>query len=82
MRLVLDCSATLACALRLLLISIDRETDAYAWTSGLQLADRFSLTLHDATYLELAQHRSLPLASLDGKLRGAAQSLGLEVVGS
>lgn len=52
----------------LLDIAIDPDTDRYAWTGTLGLADRFRLTLYDASYLELAQRRSLPLASLDMEL--------------
>jgi predicted nucleic acid-binding protein len=40
------------------------------------------LTLYDASYLELAQRRSLPLASLDMALCGAAKALGVELVAS
>ena len=36
------------------------------------LAERFALSAYDAAYLELAHRHSLPLATLDGKLRGAA----------
>ena len=60
-------------------ISIDLETDAQAWTATLRLAERFSLTLYDATYLELAQRQNLPLATLDQELRGAANSLEIKV---
>ena len=67
--------------LALLPISIDPETDAHAWTATLQLADRFGLTLYDAAYLELAQRRSLALASLDAQMRRAAQALQLETLG-
>ena len=52
----------------LLDIAIDPDTDRYAWTSTLRLAERFQLTLYDAAYFELAQRRSLPLASLDMNL--------------
>ncbi len=58
-------------------IVVDLATDEYAWSSTLQLADRFHLTVYDAAYLELAQRRSLPLASLDRALRGAARGLGV-----
>ena len=47
-------------------ISVDPDTDVYAWTVILQLADRFQLTLYDAAYLELAGRRRLPLATLTG----------------
>ena len=46
------------------------------------LAERFALSAYDAAYLELAQRHSLPLATLDGNLRGAAIQLGLTVLGS
>jgi len=49
-------------------IEIDTETLVHAWTSSLALADRFNLTLYDACYLELAQRRALPLATLDTDL--------------
>jgi predicted nucleic acid-binding protein len=55
--------------LALLDISIGQDTDKYAWSSTLGLADRFRLTLYDAAYPELAQRRSLPLAALDEELR-------------
>lgn len=63
-------------------ISVDPDTDKAAWTATLQLADRFGLTLYDAAYLELAQRRSLPLATLDRALRSAAQSLGVLLGGA
>jgi predicted nucleic acid-binding protein len=37
------------------------------------LANRHNLTVHDATYLELALRLSLPLATLGDDLRQAAQ---------
>ena len=63
--------------LALLDIAVDPDTDRYAWTSTLSLADRFRLTLYDAAYLELAQRRSLPLASLDPALCEVARALGV-----
>ena len=62
-------------------IAADPDTDAHAWTAVLQLADRFQLTLYDAAYLELAQRRRLPLATLDGELRHAAAALGVPLLG-
>ncbi len=62
-------------------ITVDAETDAHAWTTTLQLADRFQLALYDAAYLELAQRRALPLATLDSALRPAADALGLTLLG-
>jgi predicted nucleic acid-binding protein len=45
------------------------------------LSERFSLTLYDAAYLELAQRRSLPLATLDREPRTAAPTLNIELLG-
>ncbi len=62
-------------------IKMDAETWHSAWGATLRLADRFGLTLYDAAYVELAQRRSLPLASFDEPMQAAARSLGLEMVG-
>ena len=58
----------------------DPDTDRFAWTRTLKLADRFRLTLYDACYLELAQRRGMPIASLDQELRAAATQLELELL--
>jgi predicted nucleic acid-binding protein len=57
------------------------DADTYAWTATLHLCDRFRLTPYDAAYLELAQRRMLPLATLDRDLRAAVQALGTETLG-
>jgi predicted nucleic acid-binding protein len=62
-------------------VTIDEKTDAHAWGQTLSLADQFRLTPYDAGYLELAQRRNLPLATLDADLRQAAASLGLRLMG-
>lgn len=67
--------------LALMPFTVDSETGAHAWTTTLRLADRFALTIYDATYLELAQRRGLPLATLDRALRSAAQALGMVLLG-
>ena len=66
--------------LGLLPIVVDAETDAYAWTSTLRLADRFGLTIYDAAYLELAQRRSLILATRDEAMRRAGEALRLALI--
>lgn len=58
--------------LLLLPIQVDPETDQRVWGPILRLAERHRLTLYGAAYLELAQRRRLPLATLDGDLRRAA----------
>jgi predicted nucleic acid-binding protein len=62
-------------------ITVDPDTDRYAWTTTLQLADRFVLTPYDAAYVELAQRLVLPLATLDDPLRAAATALGVALLG-
>jgi predicted nucleic acid-binding protein len=41
------------------------------------LADHYGLSAYDATYLELALRRGLPLACWDGGLKAAAEKAGL-----
>ena len=62
-------------------ITIDADTNVYAWTTTLRLAERFALTIYDSAYLELAQRRSLPLATLDDDLRKTAKKLGVGLLG-
>jgi len=73
--------ATLA-DLALLPISLDPETDRQAWGTTVRLAERHLLTLYDAAYLELAQRRGLPVATLDRELRVAAIAEGIVVLGA
>ena len=61
-------------------ITVDGDTDTYAWTTTLRLADRFGQTLYDAAYLELALRRSLPLATLDKALRAAAVAVDITLL--
>jgi predicted nucleic acid-binding protein len=67
--------------LALLDVTTDEQTDVHAWGRTLSVADHFRLTVYDAAYLELAQRRNLPLASLDADLRQAAASLDLRLLG-
>lgn len=66
--------------LALLDITTDQRTDFHAWDDTLVLADRFRLTLYDAAYLELAQRRTFPLATIDGDLRDAARKVGIQLL--
>ena len=72
--------ATLA-DLALLPIHVDPETDRQDWSATLRLAERHKLTVYDAAYLELAQRRGLPLATLDAELREAASAEGVILLG-
>ena len=62
-------------------IESDLETDAHAWSTTLRLAEKHELTLYDAAYIELAQRRRLPLATLDRKMHRAADDIGVAVMG-
>jgi predicted nucleic acid-binding protein len=73
--------ATLSAFLRELPIRLDMQTADHVWEETATLAAAFRLTVYDAAYLELAQRRRLPLASLDQDLRKAALSTGIQVLG-
>jgi predicted nucleic acid-binding protein len=73
-------NATLA-DLELLPINLDAETDRHAWGATARLAERHALTLYDASYLELALRRGLPLATLDRELRIAAKAETVTLLG-
>jgi predicted nucleic acid-binding protein len=62
-------------------IRLDPETDRQAWSATVRLAATHGLTVYDATYLELAQRRGLPLATLDKDLRAAARAEGIILFG-
>jgi len=72
--------ATLA-DLALLPINLDPETDRQAWGATLRLAEHHRLSSYDAAYLELAQRRRLPLATLDSDLRAAASNESVPLLG-
>ena len=48
----------------------------------LDLARRHGLSVYDSAYVEIALRRSLPLASLDGRLCEAAEASGVTLVQS
>lgn len=60
-------------------ILVDQETTARAWREILTLARTEGLTTYDATYLELAVRRGLPLLTKDQELARAAKRLGVGV---
>jgi predicted nucleic acid-binding protein len=61
-------------------ISVDAVRSFPLLKATRQLADAHRLTSYDAVYLELALRFGLPLASLDGDLRKAAQAEGVQMV--
>lgn len=71
---------TLAAFLHDLPVTLDAHTAEQAWEATIRLGVHFKLTVYDAAYLELAQRRRLPLASLDQDLRAAAKTAGVEIL--
>ena len=59
---------------------VDETRPAQVFATLLHLMRTHRLTADDATYLELALRRGLPLATNDGALRRAAQASGVELV--
>lgn len=51
------------------------------WADTLELAETWSLTIYDASYLEAARRLDLPLASFDSALRRAAARCNVTVLG-
>jgi predicted nucleic acid-binding protein len=80
-RITHDQREQMAGFLRDLPVRLDDGAADRAWTSLAALADRFTLSLYDAAYLELAQRRNLPLATRDAALTRAAQAVSVEVLG-
>ncbi|HMF06407.1 MAG TPA: type II toxin-antitoxin system VapC family toxin [Methylocella sp.] len=60
-------------------VAIDPET-ARAWREILVTARETGLSAYDATYLELALRRGLPLLTKDGALANAARRLAVTVL--
>ena len=67
-------------ALKELPIEIDSETYKNAWSESIELAEQYSLSLYDATYLELSLRTCLPLATFDKQLKRAAESSGVHLL--
>lgn len=65
--------------LRALPVRVDHDAARIAWSTLSEIAAAFNLSVYDATYLELARRRSLPLACSDGPLRKAVQRAGVRV---
>jgi predicted nucleic acid-binding protein len=62
-------------------IAVDEETKAHAFGDTLSLAREHGLSVYDAAYLELAMRRGVPLATLDDKLKAAAEAVGVPLYG-
>lgn len=57
-------------------VSVDEKTDGDTGLRIMDLAESRGLTAYDAAYLELALREKLPLATLDKKLKKAANAAG------
>ncbi len=64
---------TALAALAQLSVALDHEMASLALTRLSALASQHGLSIYDATYLELALRKKLPLACKDGPLRAAAK---------
>lgn len=69
-------------ALNELPITIDQSFSKHVWSETIELADRYNLSLYDASYLELALRLCLSLATFDEKLKQAAMSAGVSILGA
>jgi predicted nucleic acid-binding protein len=61
-------------------IEEDQAPEGDPWGAAVRLADLHRLTVYDAAYLELAQRRRLPLATLDEALRIAAGKAAVKLL--
>lgn len=61
-------------------IERDPESAQHAWVAVIVLSDKHNLTVYDATYLELAVRRQIPLATTDKALITAARAEGVPVL--
>ena len=57
----------------------DPDAAGHAWAETIRLARAHNLSAYDAAYLELAVRLSLPLATLDARLKAAAKAAGVSV---
>jgi len=68
-------------SLAMLPVKVDAEADRQAWSAALHLAERHGLTVYDASYLEIASRRKIPLATLDQELGAAARAEKIQLLG-
>jgi predicted nucleic acid-binding protein len=59
--------------------AIDHEAGGIAFTQLVDLAEEHELTVYDATYIELAKRKRLPLASNDDAMKRAAIRSGVDL---
>ena len=59
---------------------VDTDAGKAAFKATSEMAEKHGLSVYDATYLEVALRRSLPLASRDGSLLRAAKRSGVKLL--
>ncbi|MGA3053992.1 MAG: type II toxin-antitoxin system VapC family toxin [Candidatus Korobacteraceae bacterium] len=67
-------------ALATLPIEVEPSLSPLQAKAVLALCARYGLTVYDATYLELAKRKGLPLATLDADLISAASAEGVPLI--
>ncbi|MCB1100551.1 MAG: type II toxin-antitoxin system VapC family toxin [Verrucomicrobiae bacterium] len=61
-------------------IRIDAESGRISSESVSKIAVEHSLSVYDAAYLEVAQRRSLPLATRDQAMKAAGKRMGIAIL--
>ncbi len=80
LRITENDTARLTQLLQSLPITVDAEGESKVFSEVLTLARAYKLSTYDAAYLELAMRRGLPLATLDARLRTAADRVGVPLL--
>jgi predicted nucleic acid-binding protein len=60
--------------------AVDVDSDVVSARQALTTARAFQLSAYDAVYFDIARRARLPLATLDDKLRVAAERAGVELL--
>jgi predicted nucleic acid-binding protein len=77
----IDSKTATAFGKKVMRLEVDIEpTEGKPVEKALGIALRHSLSLYDATYVELAHRRRVPLATRDGRLKEVARSLKITVL--
>ncbi|HJD61024.1 MAG TPA: type II toxin-antitoxin system VapC family toxin [Rickettsia endosymbiont of Columbicola hoogstraali] len=61
-------------------IKFDQTTLEHTWFETMDIATQYSLTLYDASYLELALRYGVPIATLDKSLKQASKKAGIVTI--
>ena len=61
-------------------VEVDEQTSNYAWTRITDLAIELNITAYDASYIELAIRKALPISTLDRDMRRAAKKAGIDLL--